>query len=150
MIINIKKGDYLCVINGDGNNAKEGSIAQCVDDKLLDENYHSVFSKKELGIDVRWIKIINPHSSNLVQSNGVYYLKTFRQAKLHEIPDFEEKDILFHRHYRAFHPLTNTKGLVKRFSYYNKYKTSYRLALPDEIENMFELKTQTINNYELF
>lgn len=73
-----KVGDYLYLISGTGNTAKEGSIA-----KVTKAPYHDSFFKTSKGVGVEWIKIL-PEGEN--QMNGSYYFYQFRKALPHEIP----------------------------------------------------------------
>lgn len=79
----MKKDDYLICINGNSNNAKEGSIAQ-VRSNIV-KTTGSCFSLLNPSVDINWIKPITYDGSVAEQNDGEYFAKYFRIATEEEL-----------------------------------------------------------------
>lgn len=75
-----KKGDYIICINGNSNNAKEGSIARVASDNIKTSGI--TFSLLHPSVDIIWIKIVPEGAS---QNNGEYYADYFKLATKEEL-----------------------------------------------------------------
>ena len=79
----MKKDDYLICINGNSNNAKEGSIAQVRSNIVKTSGI--CFSLLHPSVDINWIKPIGYNGLLTIQNDGEYYAEHFRIATEEEL-----------------------------------------------------------------